>query len=122
VWSGTVAVEIADIHRTLIDILDVPELGGGGRQMMDIVQAYWAEPAADARILLKMAERLQRGTVFKRLGFTTETFGRMDQRWSQACRQHMSEGVSLLDSAGPERGQIVSRWRIRINVPLPERR
>jgi len=120
-WSGTVAVEMADIHRTVIDILDAPEMGGGGRQMLDIVRAYWAKQSADARILLRMADRLERGTVFKRLGFTTETFGLADERWFEDCRKHLSAGVSLLDPAGPTRGKIVSRWRLRINVPLPER-
>lgn len=119
-WSGTVAIEIADVHRTLIDILDAPEMGGGGRQMLDIARAYWKKPAADASALLRIAERLGRGTVFKRLGFTTETFGRANQRWFEDCRKHLSAGVSLLDPSGPARGRIVSRWRLRINVPLPE--
>ncbi len=120
-WAGTVAVEMADIHRTLIDILAAPEMGGGGRQMLDIVRAYWEKPTADARVLMDMAERLERGTVFKRLGFTTEVFGRAEERWFEACRRQLSAGVSLLDPGGPARGRIVSRWRLRINVPPPER-
>jgi predicted transcriptional regulator of viral defense system len=117
-WSGTVAVEMADIHRTVIDILDAPEMGGGGRQMIDIVRAYWSRREADPRILLEMAQRLGRGTVFKRLGFTMEKFGRVEERWLSACREHLSAGVSLLDPAGPARGPIITRWRLRINVPL----
>lgn len=117
-WSGTVAVELADVHRTVVDILDAPEMGGGGRQMIDIVRAYWAKPAADPHILLNLALRLGHGALFKRLGFTTERFGTADEGWSKVCREHLSAGVSLLDPQGPSRGPIVTRWRLRINVPI----
>lgn len=117
-WSSTVAVEMADIHRTLIDVLDAPQVGGGGRQMVDMVRAYWAKPTTDPEALFGMAARLRRGTIFKRLGFTTERFGRADKDWFAACRKHLSAGVSLLDPTGPARGPIVTRWRLRINVPL----
>ena len=46
VWSGTTAVEMATVHRTVIDVLDAPEMGGGGRQTMDIIRAYWKRPDA----------------------------------------------------------------------------
>lgn len=117
-WSGTVAVEMADLHRTLVDVLDSPEMGGGGRQMIDMVRAYWAKQGSDPSALFEMAARLRRGTIFKRLGFTTERFGRTDDDWLAACRKRLSAGISLLDPMGPARGPIVTRWRLRINVPL----
>lgn len=119
-WSGTVAVEMADVHRTVIDVLDSPEMGGGGRQMIDIVRAYWSKRDADPHVLLSMAVQLGRGTIFKRLGFTTERFGKPDERWIKTCRDHLSAGVSLLDPAGPARGPIIARWGLRINVPMPD--
>jgi predicted transcriptional regulator of viral defense system len=67
-----------------------------------------------------MALRLERGTLFKRLGFTGERFGSLDAAWVKTCRQNLSTGVSLLDPAGPDRGRILSRWRLRINVPIEE--
>ena len=30
IWSGTGAVQMASVHRTVIDVLDAPEMGGGG--------------------------------------------------------------------------------------------
>ncbi len=119
-WSGPVAIEMADVHRTLIDILDAPEMGGGGRQMLDTVRAYWGKRTADPHALFAMAVRLRRGTVFKRLGFTTETFGNADERWLATCQKHLSAGVSLLDPSGPTRGPINTRWRLRINVPISD--
>ena len=119
-WSGTVAVQMATAHRTVIDVLDAPEMGGGGRQTLDIVRAYWRGKDADPDVLLDLAAKLGRGTIFKRLGFTAEHFGRPSEAWLEACHAQLSAGVSLLDPAGPRRGPIVSRWRLQINVPLDD--
>jgi predicted transcriptional regulator of viral defense system len=119
-WSGTMPIEIADIHRTVIDILDAPAMGGGGRQMIDMVRAYWAKPGANPETLLSMAVRLGRGALFKRLGFTTEKFGKADEPWLRACRDRLSAGVSLLDPEGPAHGPIITRWRLRINIPIAD--
>ena len=120
IWSHTVAIEMATIHRTVINVLDAPEMGGGGRQTLDIARAYWAVSSTDPDELLKLARRLDRGVVFKRLGFTAERFGHVDDRWLAECRVGISAGVSLLDPAGPRRGPILSRWHLQINVPLDD--
>lgn len=117
-WSGTTAVQMATMHRTVIDVLDAPEMGGGGRQALDIVRAYWQQPEADPEALIELASRLGRGSVFKRLGFTAERFADPDEEWLERCRKELSAGIALLDPSGPDRGRIVSRWRLRVNVPL----
>jgi len=120
VWSGTVAVQMASSHRTVIDVLDSPEIGGGGRQTVDIVRAYWSSRTAEPKTLLDLAVRLGRGTVFKRLGLLAEQSGRVEHRWLEEYRGHLSKGVSLLDPASPIQGPIVSRWRLRVNIPIED--
>jgi len=56
------------------------------------VRAYWRRKDVDPNLLLSQA-------------------------WLEACRSKLTAGVSLLDPTGPRRGSIVSRWRLRINVP-----
>jgi len=119
-WSRTVPIEIATVHRTLIDILDAPEMGGGGRQAMDIARAYFNAPVADPDELLRLAQRLGRGVVFKRLGFAAEHFGHVNDAWLRQCRAGLSAGLSLLDPAGPRHGPTVAGWRLRVNVPMDE--
>lgn len=118
VWSGTVAVRMASVHRTVIDVLDAPEMGGGGRQTLDIVRAYWRRPDVDPEALLDLAARIGRGSLLKRLGFTAERFGKPTMSWISRCREHLSAGIALLDPSGPKRGAIVSRWRLRVNLPM----
>ena len=118
VWIGRTPVQIADPHRTLLDVLDAPEMGGGGRQALDIVRAYWRSKHADPDRLLEYAIKLGKGSVFKRLGFTAELFSKPSEKWVHACREHLSAGIALLDPAGPRQGKVDSRWRIRLNIPI----
>ena len=118
IWMNGKQVLIADPHRTIIDILDAPDFGGGGRHVLDVVKAYWKGSDQDPQKLLEYAEKLGRGTVFKRLGLTAETFGKPSKEWLTACREGCSRGVSLLDPSSPEGGPIVTRWGLRVNIPL----
>lgn len=118
VWLGSQRVEVADPHRLVIDILDDPTLGGGGRHTVDVVRAYWASKHADPATVLAYARQYGRGTVFKRLGLLAERFAEPSSEWLNACRAEISAGVSNLDPASPSRGSIVSRWGLRVNLPL----
>lgn len=122
VWFGSRRVEVADPHRLVIDILDDPSFGGGGRHTLDVVSAYWkSKKHADPDRLLEYAIRFGRGTVFKRLGFLAEQFSSPTDQWLSDCRSRISTGISKLDPFGSEKGTIVTKWNLRINVPMNER-
>lgn len=118
IWVGSRRVEIADPHRLVIDVLDAPELGGGARHVLDVVRAYWKSEHANRDQVLSYALRLGKGVVFKRLGFTAELVGSAPNDWLEECRSQMSAGVSKFDPEGPDRGRIVTKWNLRINVPI----
>lgn len=118
VWSGTTPIDMATAHRVVVDILDAPEMGGGGRQTLDIVREYWLGGTAEPDTLMALAGRIGRGSIFKRMGFTAERLGSPEPGWLEECREHLSAGIALLDPGGPQRGPIDSEWRLRINIPL----
>ena len=118
VWFGSASVNVADPHRTLIDILDAPDFGGGGRHVLDIAQSYWTGDFADPEKILEYANQFGRGTVFKRLGLTAEEYGHPSDSWFQQCMDGCSRGISLFDPCAPDTGSIRSRWGIKVNVPL----
>jgi predicted transcriptional regulator of viral defense system len=120
IWSGSRKIEVADPHRLIIDILDDPSFGGGGRHTIDVVRAYWKSKHADPARLFDYARRYNRGSVFKRLGFTAENSAVADTNWLDACREKISAGISKLDTGGPAKGHIVSRWNLLINIPMDE--
>jgi predicted transcriptional regulator of viral defense system len=120
IWRNNIPVFVANSHRTLIDVLDNPELGGGGRHTLDIAHAYWKSGKADPQLILQYALRLQRGAIFKRLGFSAESWGNVTKEWLAQCGENVSAGISKLDPSGPDEGKILTRWRLRINLPLGE--
>ena len=119
VWFGSNAVEIADPSRMIIDILDLPRFGGGGRHTLDIVRQFWHSEMCNPSLLLEYAVRYKRGSVFKRLGFLAEVMSApVPEKWIQLCGENLSKGVSYLDPDGPSKGKIVSKWNLCINLPI----
>ena len=119
IWFGSKTVEIADPSRTIIDILDLPRFGGGGRHMIDIVRQYWHSDTCNPNLLLDYALRYERGVIFKRLGFLAEKLNApVSEKWLQICHNHISKGVSCLDPDGPKSGKIISKWNLQINLPI----
>lgn len=119
VWFGSKAVEIADPSRMVLDILDLPRFGGGGRHTIDVIRQYWHSEMCNPDLLFDYAMRYKRGSVLKRLGFLAEEFNApVSEEWIQSCRKNLSKGISSLDPDGPATGKIVSKWNLRINLPL----
>ncbi len=118
IWSSNTQISIADIHRTIIDVLDDPEIGGGGRQTMDIVKEYFLHKDANPEILCQYAEKLGHGAVYKRLGFIAEKLKYFPQPLLDKLYSHIKTGIINLDPHGPNSGPIITKWGIRINIPL----
>jgi predicted transcriptional regulator of viral defense system len=114
VWHEEVRLQIADPARTVVDILDIPRIGGGIRHAAEILGAYL--DAEDPLQLVAHAERLGNHAVFKRLGHLVEALGRDEPELIAACRARRSAGVALLDPDAPPTGPRVPAWGIRANV------
>ena len=122
VWRRRSKVNVSVPSRTLVDILDAPELGGGIRHVAEVLDSYFDSEHLDESLLLGYAGLLGNRTVFKRMGYLLETLGIEAPELVQACREEMSSGISLLDPSMPSRGPIRRRWNLRLNaVILSER-
>ena len=109
-------LRFADPARTVIEVLDAPNLAGGIRHSAEILTAYLDDH--DSRTLVEYGERLGNRAVFKRLGYLVEVLGLTHEDLVAACRERLSSGMSLLDPDGPEKGRRSSRWGLRINVAV----
>jgi len=116
VWREERRVLFADPARTVIDILDDPWLGGGIRQVTEIVAAYLDEH--NWKTLIEYGDRLGNRSVFKRLGYLAEAAGLGNPQLLADCRARISAGISLLDPGGPTGGKRVGEWGIRANVHI----
>jgi predicted transcriptional regulator of viral defense system len=119
VWRDQTPVDVSDPSRTIVDILDVPALGGGIRHVADVVRAYFASEHRNDRQLVEYARRLGNQTVFKRLGFLVQRLGIDAANLLDECRAARSAGYARLDPSGPARGRLLRRWGLRVNVEVP---
>ena len=62
-----------DVHRTIVDMLDDPDLGAGIQHVADCLASYFDRQDRDDDRLVAYADRLGNGAVFKRLGFPRGT-------------------------------------------------
>src|SRR5487761_139302 len=115
-WHGEVKLQIADPARTVVDILDLPRLGGGIRHGAEILATFLDDH--DPKVLVHYGDRLGNRAVFKRLGYIVEALGKDRDGLLEACRHRLSAGVSALDPDGPPGGRAVSKWSVRVNVRI----
>lgn len=116
VWRGQVKVNVSDPARTILDMLSDPLLAGGLRSMVDMFRNYLNSDSKNLALLIKYANQLGNGAVFKRLGFLLEKYAENEVDYLEQCRQGLTSGNAKLDpSLKAER--LITRWRLWV----PER-
>ncbi|MEG9862712.1 MAG: hypothetical protein V6Z81_09570 [Parvularculales bacterium] len=110
IWRGKSKVAISDIHRTVIDMLDTPSIGGGIQHVTDCLKSYFRHSSRSDETLILYAERLGNGSVFKRLGYLAEMCD-AGEDLQNACREHMTAGLAKLDP-GLDCTSSVTKWRL----------
>lgn len=109
-WRGSKRVNISDPARTLIDMLAMPETGGGIDHVADCLAAHRKSPDYDPDVLVRYAEQYGNGAVFKRLGFLAEA-RLYDAALAAACRERLTQGYARLDPAVPA-ANLQTAWRV----------
>ncbi|MDA0791415.1 MAG: hypothetical protein O2780_18415 [Proteobacteria bacterium] len=112
VWRGKTKVQVADVHKTVIDLIAFPDVGGGIQQVADCLCSYYQRDDCNPRLLLDYASRAANGAIFKRLGFLLEKY-QLDALLAEACRANLTTGLAELDP-DVEGVRIVSRWQLRV--------
>lgn len=111
IWRGQVKVNISDPSRTIIDMLDNPQLGGGIRSVSDMFSTYLSGEHKDLKLLMQYAHQLGSGAVFKRLGFLLERFSPTSKEILEQCHQQLSQGNAKLDPDLPA-DNLITHWRL----------
>jgi len=108
-WRGSTRVAISDAARTLIDIVAMPETGGGIDHVSECASAFLSQNG-DRTLLIHYAEQFGNGAIFKRLGFLADT--RLhDRELVVACRARLTQGYARLDPA-LSCSKLVTAWRL----------
>lgn len=109
-WRGSTKVAISDPARTLIDMISAPETGGGIDHVAECLRTYLGGKAAERDLLIRYAEQLGNGAVFKRLGYLADR-KMHDKDLADACRTRLTKGCARLDPALRSSG-LVTAWRL----------
>jgi predicted transcriptional regulator of viral defense system len=112
IWRGQTRIAVSDKHRTIVDLLADPATGGGIRHVARCLQTYLRSSDADTTILIRYAEKLGNGAVFKRLGFLAAQIPGQEAL-VEACRARLTAGNAKLDPSIPCR-RLVKAWRLWI--------
>jgi predicted transcriptional regulator of viral defense system len=112
VWRHQTKVPVSDVHRTIVDMLDEPSLGGGIQHVSDCLGTYLARADRDDHRLIEYADRLGNGAVFKRLGFLAERHPE-GSKLAELCLPKLTTGNAKLDPA-LDCPRLIAKWRIRI--------
>ncbi len=112
VWRGQTRIAVSDVHRTIVDMLDDPAVGGGIQHVDDCFAQYLKRSDRDPEKLVEYAVRHGNGAIFKRLGFLAERHPE-GQVLVEAARSRLTKGHAKLDpSLSCDR--LVTRWRLRV--------
>lgn len=112
VWRGQTKVAVSDIHRTVVDVLSDPEVGGGIQHVSECLDRYLRKPESSPAQLIAYADRLGNGAVFKRLGFLAERHP-LGAGLASECRSRLTKGYAKLDPA-LNCPRVVTRWKLRV--------
>jgi predicted transcriptional regulator of viral defense system len=112
IWRHHTKVPVSDVHRTIIDMLDDPELGGGIQHVSDCLNSYLERADRSDQRLIEYGERLDNGAVFKRLGFLAERH-RDGAKLAELCSTRLTAGNAKLDPS-LDCKRLVSKWRLFI--------
>lgn len=116
VWIDNTKIQMSDPIQTIVDILDDSSIGGGMRNVADIVREYFKSQHRNDDEIVKYINRRGNRTIYKRLGYLIEACGIDAPKLKDACVKNISAGFSLLDNAVEPRGSFSSKWNLRINV------
>ena len=113
VWIEQVQVKIADIHRTVIDMLENPKCGGGIQHTIDCLKNYFAEHYNE-RIFLSYINHIKNGVFFKRLGYIAEKLFGAQHALYKYAEKRITKGNSSIDSS-LTCSKLITRWHLLIN-------
>lgn len=112
VWRGQTRIAVSDVHRTIIDMLDDPSVGGGIQHVSECFDRYLRRPDCNPNLLIEYALQHGNGAIFKRLGFLAERLEKGGQIAREA-RKYLTKGHAKLDPT-LECPRLITRWRLRV--------
>jgi predicted transcriptional regulator of viral defense system len=121
IWRQQTKLKISDPIRTIVDILNDPYIGGGMRHIAVVVANYFESELREDNKLVDYMRQIKNKTLYKRLGYLLETLELDAGNLLKVCKKNISKGYSVFDPSMPNKGKIVRRWNLKVNVQIDKR-
>ncbi len=109
---------MSDPVQTIVDVLYDPTIGGGMRNVYDIVQTYFSSDKRNDNTMVDLIEKRGNKSVYKRLGYLIEELNIDANDLMKKCAISISSGFTLLDPTVENRGRYNTKWNLRINIRI----
>lgn len=113
IWKKNKKIHLSDPHKTILDMLYDPKIGGRIQHLIDCFQEYMKSAYCDVEQLIAYAMRLNNGAVFKRLGFLSSKILGIDHVLTKLCAEHLTQGNAYLDPS-LKKGKLITAWRLSV--------
>src|SRR5690606_22573859 len=106
---------ITSLEKTITDCFDLPKYSGG---YAELIRAF-NESQMDSDKLIAACEAIHNIAATKRMGYLAELCRKKElDGFIRFAGNHVNDRYSLFDPAGREEGEFVSKWKLRLNIPV----
>ena len=112
VWRHNEKMMISDIHRTIIDFFEEPEIAGGIQHAVDCLKNYLKKNEANLTIMSQYLETMNNGAIYKRLGFLLEKLLGSENPMVISLENKLTKGLAYLDPKQKEEVYLASKWNL----------
>ena len=116
--SNQEKVRASDIEKTIIDCLNHPQYCGGATEAAKAL--FMKRDAIDADKLTEYALRMNKGSIYSRLGYLMELFEIADEKTRSKLKENLNTSYVLLDPMLPKEGKYNNDWMIYLNITREE--
>jgi predicted transcriptional regulator of viral defense system len=117
VWKKDKKIQVSDTHKTILDMLHTPQLGGGIQHIIDCFREYVKSSHYNPEQLMAYAIKMNNGAVFKRLGFLSSKIIGENEAITKQCHEHLTKGTAHIDPSFKE-GKLIAYWRLIVPANL----
>lgn len=117
VWIKNKKAYVSDPHKTIVDMLYTPAVGGGIQHTIDCFKEYIKSKHYNPVQLVDYAKRMNNGAVFKRLGYLSEKILGDRDNLASICLAKLTKGPSYIDPS-LKKGKFITRWSLYVPLTL----
>ena len=108
---------MTDVEKTIIDCFDLPQYSGG---YAELIRAF-SQAKLRSDKLIQYCNTVHNIAVTKRMGFLAHVLQKDELKsFIDFAKSQVKEKYNLFDPQGPDKGEFVNEWRLRLNISKSE--